>query len=344
MRSAFPTSVLFKLGEITNRTFVLPVLIFFPTSRCNSRCASCNWWRSIGEGELTIQEIGHLAASLPSLGTRLVVFSGGEPLLRPDVLEIAEIFRETGVRLHLLTSGLLLERRATGVARCFERVIVSLDAADREWYRTVRGVDGLECVEAGVRRLRELAPAVTVTARATLHRLNFRALPSLIDRARLLRLDGISFLAADVSTTAFGRLEPGDCADLALAPAEVAEFDALVERTCVDHARDFDSGFVQESPEKLRRLPRYYRALLGEGPFPPVACNAPWMSAVVEADGAVRPCFFHAPIANVRDHPLATIVRHHLPAFRRTLEMPDDPVCTRCVCSMNARWRSAPWS
>ena len=344
MASAFPTSVLFRLGEMTNRTLVLPVLIFFPTNRCNSRCASCNWWKSIGENELTIREIRQLAASLRSLGTRLVVFSGGEPLLRPDVLEIAKIFRETGVRLHLLTSGLLLDRLAAGVGQSFERVIVSMDAADRELYRAVRGVDGLERVAAGIRHLRQLAPDVTITARATLHRLNFRALPELIDRARSMRIDRISFLAADVSTTAFGRSGTGGCQDLALSPAEIAEFEALVERTCADHADDFASGFVQESPEKLRRLPTYYRALLGGCPFPPVACNAPWMSAVVEADGAVRPCFFHAPLANVRDHPLATIVRHHLPAFRGALDMAADPVCTRCVCSMNARWRNAPWS
>jgi MoaA/NifB/PqqE/SkfB family radical SAM enzyme len=344
MPQAFPTNALVRLGEITNRTFVLPVLVFFPTSRCNSRCASCDWWKSIGAGELTLDEIRRLAASLPSLGTRLVVFSGGEPLYRPDVLDIAAIFRETGVRLHLLTSGVLLDRRAPAVGRQFARVIVSLDAADPELYRAVRGVDALDRVEEGIRRLRAAAPAVTITARATLHRLNFRALPALIDHAHALALDGISFLAADVSTAAFGRARPGDAAALALSPAEVAEFEALVARTCAEYAEDFASGFVQESPAKLARLPQYYRALLGERPFPPVACNAPWMSAVVEADGAVRPCFFHAPIANVRDHSLDTIVRNHLPAFRRTLDVSRDPVCTRCVCAMKTRWRSAPWS
>ena len=43
----------------------------------------------------------------------------------------------------------------------------------------------------------------------------------------------------------------------------------------------------------LRRLPRYYAALRGDEPFPHVSCNAPWVSVVVEANGSVRPCFFH---------------------------------------------------
>jgi Fe-coproporphyrin III synthase len=57
----------------------------------------------------------------------------------------------------------------------------------------------------------------------------------------------------------------------------------------------------------------------------------------------VRPCFFHAAVGNVRDAPLDEIVARHLPAFRRTLDVATNPVCTRCVCSMRTNWRSAPW-
>ena len=48
--------------------------------------------------------------------------------------------------------------------------------------------------------------------------------------------------------------------------------------------------------------------LLGSAPFPRVACNAPWMSVVVEADGAVRPCFFHRPVGSLREATLVSIV------------------------------------
>ena len=51
-----------------------------------------------------------VADALPALGTRLVLFSGGEPLLRPEVFEAAAMFRAHGIALHLLTSGVLLER------------------------------------------------------------------------------------------------------------------------------------------------------------------------------------------------------------------------------------------
>jgi Fe-coproporphyrin III synthase len=337
------TSVLVRLGELTNRTFVLPVVVFFPTSRCNSRCVSCDWWKCSGAGDLSLKEIEAVADALPALGTRLVLFSGGEPLLRPEVFEAAALFRENEVTLHLHTSGVLLDRTAADVARVFSRVIVSLDASTEVLYQAVRGVAALTALERGVARLQRLAPHIPITARATLHRWNFRELPRLIDHARAMALDGISFLPADVYSSAFGREFPARSDTLALDREEVAEFSDLVEETISSRVDDFASGFVAESPQKLRRLPQYYAALRGEARFPSVSCNAPYMSAVIEADGSVRPCFFHQTVGSVRQEPLAAIVKRNLPAFRENLSMESNPVCTRCVCSMRTGWRNAPW-
>ena len=251
-----------KLGEITNRTFVLPLVVFFPTSRCNSRCVSCDWWKCSGAGDLSLEEIDAVARALPELGTRIVVFSGGEPLLRPEVFEAAQAFRAQGLTLHLLTSGVLLERCAVDVAREFAKVIVSLDAATEELYHAIRGVTALAMVEKGVARLRDLAPDTPVTARTTVHRLNFRELPRIVDHARAMSLDGISFLAADISSSAFGRDRVPEPHRLALNSGEVAEFQDVVEQMVESHREDFESGFIAESPAKLRRLAAVLRRAL----------------------------------------------------------------------------------
>jgi MoaA/NifB/PqqE/SkfB family radical SAM enzyme len=337
------TAVLVKLGEVTNRTYVLPLVIFYPTSRCNSRCISCDWWKQTGEGDLALEEIDEIAGRLPALGTRVVVFSGGEPLLRPEVFDAAALFRARGIQLHLLTSGILLERFADRVARHFERVAISLDASTDALYERVRGVSALATVTRGVARLRAIDSRIPVTARATLHRANFREMPRLIDCALNLGLDGISFLPADVSSRAFGREQPPDPRGLALTSEEIVEFAQTIERTVAAYRDEIASGFVAESAEKLRRLPQYYAALRGEQSFPPIRCNAPWVSVVIEADGAVRPCFFHDSIGNVRDTPLEDIVGENLRAFRDSFDVSDDPVCRRCVCSLKTGWRHAPW-
>lgn len=340
---ALRTSMLVRVAETVNRTLVLPVVIFHATSRCNSRCVSCDWWRSDGAGDLTLAEIDLLAAGLPGLGVRVVVFSGGEPLLRPDVFDAAVRFSTRGLALHLLTSGVLLDRCAGEVARHFGRVVISLDAPTEAAYQVVRGVPALARVERGVALLRAAAPATPVTARATLSRLNFRLLPALVGHARAMALDGISFLAADVASLAFGRLGPIEQVPLVLSADEVAEFRTIVEATIAAFPSEFASGFIAESPDRLRRLPDYFAAVRGEGPYPAVACNAPWMSVVVEADGAVRPCFFHERIGNVRDQPLSAIVTTDLAAFRARLDVARDPMCRRCVCSIRTGLRSSPW-
>ena len=341
--TSLKTDVLVRLGAACNRTLVLPLVIFYPTSRCNSRCVSCDWWRHDGSSDLTLDEIDRLARALPALGTTMVVFSGGEPLLRPDVFEAASLFRRQGMALHLLTSGVLLERRADDVAREFSRVCISLDATTEELYARVRGVTALGTVSRGVTRLRQIAPRLPLTARSTLHHANFRELPHLIRHAQALGLDGISFLAADVSSHAFGRQPGVDRSSLVLDCDEVAEFETVVDETIRSCHEAFTTGFVAESPDKLRRLPRYYAALAGDGPFPAIRCDAPWVSVVVEANGDVRPCFFHEPVGTVRRTPLDRIVRKPLCAFRGTLDVTRDPVCQRCVCSLKTGWRHAPW-
>ena len=179
------SNVLVKLGELTGKTHVLPLVLFAATARCNARCVSCDWWRADGAGDLTLDEIARLATDLRRFGTRVVVFTGGEPLVRPDIMKVADLLRARGITLQLLTSGLALGRYADDVAARFQSVTVSLDGHTAELYRQIRGVDGLDAVVEGVRKLRARAPQIGVRARSTIHRHNFRHLQTLSkNRAR----------------------------------------------------------------------------------------------------------------------------------------------------------------
>jgi MoaA/NifB/PqqE/SkfB family radical SAM enzyme len=340
------SNLLVKLGEVTARTHALPLVLFAPTARCNSRCVSCDWWRSDGRSDLALDEVRAVADTLAAFGTRVVVFTGGEPLVRADVMELADVFRARGLRLQLLTSGLALERHAADIARRFENVTISLDGHTPALYREIRGVDGLPAIEAGVRKLRALAPQLPIRARSTIHRYNFRNLPDLVGKALEMRLDQISFLTADVTSDAFNRKPGLPLADQAAPPrltldaTEVDELAAVVESTIGTHAGAFASGSVVPGPEGLRRFVRYYRAHLGQGPFPHVDCNAPWMSVVIEAHGDVRPCFFHPAVGNLRTRPLSSLLADAMPEFRRTLDVATNMTCQRCVCTLKTGLRS----
>lgn len=343
-RTQLTSNLAVKYNELTNQTLALPLLIFYPTARCNSRCISCDWWQSDGADDLSFEEIHALVKQLPALGVRMVVFSGGEPLLRREVYEIADLFRAQNIKLYLLTAGLYLERDAEKIAPRFDQVTISLDGRTNALYQKIRGVDALALVGRGVKKLQHIAPQIPIRARSTLHRHNFRELPHLIDKAREMNLKQISFLSADVTSEAFGRMRgESSTQGLLLDENEIKEFSAIVEQTIVSHARDFETHFVAESPDKLRRLPRYYAAQLGLGEFPPILCNAPWVSAVIEADGNVRPCYFHNAVGNVRGKNLRAILKNEMNAFRAHLDVHENATCKKCVCTLKVGMRTKLW-
>jgi MoaA/NifB/PqqE/SkfB family radical SAM enzyme len=148
----------------------------------------------------------------------------------------------------------------------------------------------------------------------------------------------ISFLALDIASTAFNRKQPWNdsrCAEVALSAADADELEIEIDCLVRENAAEFRAGFIAETPEKLRRIVHHFRSALGQ--CAPVApqCNAPWISAVIEADGSVRPCFFHPAFGNIHSEPLVDILNAPgAVSFREHLDIQADPICRRCVCSL----------
>ena len=331
----------------TDRIFALPIVVLMPHSRCNCRCVMCDIWKANdAKRELTPQDLAPHLKAMRRLRVRSVVLSGGEALMHQNLWTLCEQLGGLPATITLLSTGLLLARNAREVTRWCNEVIVSLDGSPAVHDAIRRIPHAYERLAEGVAALRAARPGFRVTARCVLQRANFRDLPGVVAAAHDLGLDGVSFLAADVSTTAFNRSQPwGEerAAEVALSRAEAAEFAVVVEETIARCGGDFASGFIAEDPAKMRRLPRYYAALNGNGDLPPVRCNAPWVSTVIEADGTVRPCFFHPPLGSVHERPLDEILNSpEAVAFRRRLDMARDPVCTRCVCSLHLGLRAQP--
>jgi MoaA/NifB/PqqE/SkfB family radical SAM enzyme len=147
----------------------------------------------------------------------------------------------------------------------------------------------------------------------------------------------LSFLAVDLSTPAFNRPEPWSAdrrAEVAIGPDELPVLRSSIERALCDHQTAFARGFIQGGPAALWRIEQHARAMAGLGEPPPVRCNAPWVSAVLEVDGRVRPCFFHEPYAVPAGGSLEAMVNGPAAvSFRRRLDVSRDPTCRACVCS-----------
>ena len=130
---------------------------------------------------------------------------------------------------------------------------------------------------------------------------------------------------------------------LLLDAAETDELERVIDKALVSHDAAFRTGRVAERDDRLRRLARYYRAHISSRPFPEVRCNAPWASAVVEADGTLRPCFFQPAVGNVRERGLGPLLDDEMVRFRRGLDVARDATCQRCVCSLRVGLRARIW-
>jgi Fe-coproporphyrin III synthase len=301
----------------------------------------CDIWKTTDTRSLRPSDLEALLASFRRLGVRWVVFTGGEPLLNPSLPLLCAMLRQEGIRLTLLTTGLLIKKQAKDVAASFDDVIISLDGPE-SIHNSIRRVENaFAVILAGVAAVKKLQQRLRITARTTVQKANCLYLRETVQAAKALHLDAISFLAADLKSEAFNRplIWPvGRQNQIALSLSDLAVLEIELKALIREYASDIQSGFIAESPEKLRRIVSHFRAHLGLEPSRAPLCNAPWTSAVVETDGTVRPCFFHPPIGNIQHSSFEEVINSkEALQFRSTLNISTNEICRRCVCSLNYR-------
>jgi len=160
-----------------------PVVVWNVTRRCNLFCMHCYMDSHDRDypNELTMAEGRRFLEDLAAFRAPTVIFSGGEPLTRPDIFEVASYAHDLGLRCVLSTNGTLIGPEAARQI-CdagFAYVGISLDGIGSR-HDKVRGKQGAyEESLAGLRRCRDLG--VRVGLRFTIHRKNLDQLPAIFD-------------------------------------------------------------------------------------------------------------------------------------------------------------------
>jgi Fe-coproporphyrin III synthase len=315
----------------------MPILILYPHRRCNCRCVMCDIWKDRSANEITRDELqGHLDDIL-RLNVQWVVFSGGEPLMHSDLFGLARLLRTSGIRVTVLTTGLLVKHHARRIVDSVDDVVVSLDGPPAVHDQVRRIPGAFARLQAGIAALHAINPDFPVGARSTVQRLNFRYVRETAIIAHGIGCRSISFLATDMSSQAFNRTSSGldviGPSKLALEEAEILELESEFAGLLSDWN---GTSFLAEDESKLERILLHFRAHLGLAEPVAPRCNAPWVSAVVESDGTVRPCFFQNPIGNLKGGSLLQVINGpEAVRYRSRLDVSTDPVCRRCVCSLN---------
>jgi radical SAM protein with 4Fe4S-binding SPASM domain len=301
----------------------------------------CDIWKGNSNlKQLTSDDIEALMTTLKKLGTQQVLMSGGEALLNPNFFRLCEILKQEKIKITLLSTGLTLKKNAESLVRWVDDIILSLDG-DEATHDRIRNIPGaFGKMSEGIQAIRALKPDFKITCRTVIHRLNYTVWPQIINSAKILGFDQISFLPADVSSHAFNRQQAWDEPrqhEILLSEEDIDALQMMIGNLLVAYNTEFENRFIAEGPEKIRNIYFYYAAYYKRNDFPFKKCNAPWVSTVVEADGTVRPCFFHEAYGNIKaESSLDKIINCETAIdFRKNLDIARNETCVKCVCYLN---------
>jgi Fe-coproporphyrin III synthase len=328
-----------RLDHSFRQIHSLPVVVLSPHNQCNCRCVMCDIWKIRESKEITPAILETQLDSFRKLGVRWVVLSGGEPQRNPQLCTLARMLHDLSIQVTLLTAGTLLSAEAELLAAAIDDVIVSLDGPAPVHNRIRRIPRAFELLVDGVQALRRFRPEIVVRARCTVQRENHAWLRATVQCAKDHGLNSVSFLAVDAVSDAFNHPQGWTQATADSVTLDVQQVETLereMEDLIHEYGSDLNSGFVVETPDKLRRIVQQFRFYLGQAQPVAPRCNAPWVSAVVSAEGDVRPCFFHPALGNIHDHSLEEIVNSpQALRFRDELNIASNSICRRCVCSLH---------
>jgi radical SAM protein with 4Fe4S-binding SPASM domain len=306
-----------------------PVVFWNLTDRCNLSCTHCYSRSGPGrttEGELTTAEAFGVIDDLAAMGVPLILFTGGEPLMRADIWELATYAGSRGLKMALSTNGTLITPDiARRIRDCgIEYAGISLDGANSETHDRFRNSPGAfdltlkafsTCKEAGLR----------CGVRVTLTKENCHELEALVDLS--LSLGASRFCLYWLVPTGRGtesyarlQLDRGDIIDaLSLLYRKAKETDpAAMEFLTVDAPQDcihLLASMEKDGSEDLAEARELLESLQG-------GCSAGTRVANIDAQGNVFPCQFARSTeflaGNIRDRP-----------FSRIWVEPENPVLAR---------------
>jgi AdoMet-dependent heme synthase len=180
-----------------------PRLIFWEVTKgCNLRCIHCRATATelSSPSDLSTHTALGIIDQIAAVANPILVLSGGEPLYRSDIFQLAKYGTDKGLRVALATNGTLVTKE---VARMIvdsgvKRVSISLDGADATTHDSFRGIPGaFEAAVAGLRNLKALGMSVQINM--TIARHNAKQLPQVLDLAKSLGADALhTFLLVPV--------------------------------------------------------------------------------------------------------------------------------------------------
>ena len=180
-----------------------PRLIFWEVTKgCNLRCIHCRASATelSSPTDFNTETALDVISQIAAFGNPILVLSGGEPLYRTDIFDLARFATDKGLRVALATNGTLVSKVVAQkiVASGVKRVAISLDGADALTHDSFRGIPGaFDAAINGLRNLKELGMSVQINM--TIARHNAAQLPGVLELSKRIGADALhTFLLVPV--------------------------------------------------------------------------------------------------------------------------------------------------
>lgn len=311
---------------------------------CNLKCEMCKHWRETREAPLPIARFRAALTELAALGCLKIHFSGGEPLLRPQVPALTAHATALGMRVNMTTNGTLVDKDLARrlIESGLRAVNVSLDSPDRHVHDQVRGEKGAwKKTTRAIEYLRRYAHKgkLEIRLNTVVSRTNYAGLAALPDLAAGLGVDGLNLIPVD-----------DHCGEhLSLRKRDLEHYNAAVAPALAERALSLGLMRTEReaypfghSPADLARA-RHGRYALGWYDAHP--CFAPWTHSLIDFNGQVFVCCMTRdqipPLGNLRTQSFTEIWEG--PGYARIRQLMDPPalpMCRRCddFLTENKRW------
>jgi len=281
----------FTAGLLRKKPFSCLIQV---TNRCNMECSFCDFWPNAAprKEELTVAEYARIAEELDALGCFLISIEGGEPLIRPDLVDIIRVFGKKHIPA-LFTNGWYMtpEKARELFGAGMVHASVSIDYPDAARHDKKRGLAGTtERAWRAVDQLRDAAPrgGKQVHVITVLMEDNWQDLEPLLQQSAA---HGVGHQVTLLSISGFRRAKGGPDA---MPPPRVSEtLVKLWEK--YPHVRFFKEYFERMD------------AFLNDGPMP--TCRAGAQGFNLDHVGNVAPCIekIDTPVGNVRKESMKTL-------------------------------------
>jgi len=342
---------------LNDRALPLRKLSLDLTFRCNQSCAMCGraqlkkHKKEMSANELTLDDYKVIVDDLRSHNDNLIVqFTGGEPFVRRDIIDIIKLFKQVSRRLIILTNATLIteERLESLISIGVDILNISIDAIG-EKHDVIRGERGAFAKAISVvKRINTLKNELglkkpTINFSATISALNQYELENLYSFFRENKISGyFNHLIFYTKDELEDFIHNDIIADSFLLPEEITniDIDNLV-RTIVriKNSINEDKLPIAFEPDlNKNEVNKYYT---DDDFYLGGQCFYPWFAARIDPYGEVYPCMISKSMGNVKEQTISDIWNgEKYREFRNELRKNGVfPECRRCCVLRNWLWR-----